>query len=93
MTRPHEERPRRWARIVDILEDGTLYTERLRLAGIRWPQDGVERASRLHELALLVHDQIVFFEVTGEGDMGTLEVEVWVGETRVNGAFGDGGVG
>jgi hypothetical protein len=90
MAKPQEERPRRWARIVDVLEDASLYTEdaeRLRLAGVRLPSDAGERAEALHLLAELVHDKIVFFHVVREGGRGALEAEVWVQETHVNDAL------
>ncbi len=81
------ERPTRWTRIVDVLEDGSLYTEeaeRLFPAGVRLPADPALRARALYELAEMVQDKIMFYTVVGEGTHGILHADMWVGETHVN---------
>jgi hypothetical protein len=81
------DRPTRWTHVLDILEDGALYTEdaeRLVLAGVRMPADQMERAKAFHELAELVHDKVMFYTVVREGPRGVLEAEIWVDDVHVN---------
>ena len=88
-TNPPEEGhpPRRWGRVVDVVEGGVLYTEdaeRLVLAGIDWPEDETERAGVENRLSELVGDKIVFYDVVGTDQLGRLLAEVWVDEKSVN---------
>jgi endonuclease YncB( thermonuclease family) len=82
-----ERHPRRWGRVVDVVEGGVLYTEdaeRLVLAGIEWPVDEATRVKAEHQLSELVGDKIVFYEVVGADQLGRLLAEVWVEERSVN---------
>ena len=82
-----EGRPRRWGRVVDVVEGGVLYTEdaeRLVLAGIDWPRDETERAGVENRLSELVGDKIVYYEVLETDQLGRLLAEVWIEDTSVN---------
>lgn len=81
------EHSTRWARIVDVLDDASLYTEdaeRLFPTGVRLPTDPLARAKALHELAELVNDKIMFYNVTQERPHGVLEADMWVDGAHVN---------
>jgi endonuclease YncB( thermonuclease family) len=80
-------RPRRWGRVVDVVEGGVLYTEdaeRLVLTGVDWPKDETQRSALENRLSELVGDKIVYYDVTGTDDLGRLLAEVWVDERSVN---------
>lgn len=80
-------RPRRWGRVVDVMGGGAIYTEdaeRLVLEGVRWPDAAERRAEAEAYLTGLVHDKIIFYEVSGVDGLGRLRAEVWVGEQHVN---------
>ena len=81
------ERPRRWGRIVDVVEGGVLYTEdaeRVVLAGVDWPADETQRSALENRLSELVGDKIVYYDVTGTDGLGRLVAEVWVDDRSVN---------
>lgn len=86
--------PRRWTRILDILEDGSLYTEeaeRLWVTGITIPSDEEQRAEALYELAELVSDKVVFFAITDTRPNGILEVSLNVAGVNVADAMREKG--
>ncbi|MBI4236035.1 MAG: thermonuclease family protein [Chloroflexi bacterium] len=90
------EEPRRWGRVVDVVGGGVIYTEdaeRLVLAGVRWPQPPERRAEAEAFLTSLVHDKIVFYQVTGTDSLGRLMAEVWVEGAHVNNALRGRGYG
>ena len=83
----NEQNPQRWARIVDILDDGTLYTEdaeRLWPIGIRLPNGEDERAQALHFLSELTSDKIIFFTVHAVNRKGILQVTLWSNQKNLN---------
>jgi hypothetical protein len=83
----NEQTPQRWARIVDILDDGTLYTEdaeRLWPIGIEFPNGGDQKAEALHLLSELTNDKIVFFSVHAVNRKGILQVTLWSDQKNVN---------
>ena len=83
----NEENPQRWARIVDVLDDGTLYTEdaeRLWPIGTRLPSGNDERAEALHALSELTNDKIMFFTAHAVNEKGVLQVTLWLGQENVN---------
>ena len=83
----NEEHPQRWARIVDILNDGTLYTEdaeRLWPIGTRLPSGDSEKAEALHALSELTNDKIMFFTVHAVNTKGVLQVTLWSDQQDVN---------
>ena len=85
-------KPRRWGRVVDVVEGGVLYTEdaeRLVLAGIDWPADAQQRAAAENRLSELVGDKIVFYETAGVDGLGRMAAEVWVDERNVNDVMRD----
>ena len=80
-------RPRRWGRVVDVVEGGVLYTEdaeRVVLAGVDWPADEAQRSELENRLSELVGDKIVYYDVAGTDGLGRLLAEVWVDDTNVN---------
>ena len=83
-------RPRRWGRVADVIEGGTLYmedAERLVLAGVTLPSEPARRGQAEAYLSELVADTIVFYEA-GEADgLGRLTAEVWAGDVNVNDAL------
>ena len=83
----NEQNPQRWARIVDILDDGTLYTEdaeRLWPIGTRLPSENDERAEALHSLSELTNDKIIFFTTHTVNEKGVLQVTLWSGQENMN---------
>ena len=85
-------RPRRWGRVVDVVEGGVLYTEdaeRLVLVGIDWPADEHQRTAAENRLSELVGDKIVFYDAVETDRLGRLLAEVWVDEKNVNNAMRD----
>ncbi len=81
------ESPRRWSRVVDVVENGVIYTEdaeRLILADVTLPTDADRRAQAEAYLAELVSDTIVFYRATESDSLGRLKAEVWVGNVNVN---------
>ena len=84
------ERPRRWGRVMDVVQGGVLYTEdaeRLVLTGVRWPDTPDELAKAEAALMMLVNDKIVFYDVLGADQLGRLQAEVWVDGFNVNRAL------
>ena len=84
------ESPRRWSRVVDVVENGVIYTEdaeRLILDGVTLPTDADRRAQAEAYLAELVSDTIVFYRSMGSDSLGRLKAEVWVGNVNVNDAL------
>ncbi len=82
--------PRRWGRIVDVVEGGVLYTEdaeRLVLAGVGWPANDQLRAAAENRLSALVADKIVFYNEVETDRLGRLLAEVWVDGRSVNKAM------
>ena len=85
-----EEKPRRWSRVVDVVENGVIYTEdaeRLILAGVTLPTDADRRAQAEAYLAELLSDTIVFYHAMESDSLGRLLAEVWVGNVHVNDAL------